>query len=184
MDSKEYFDTIASQWDEMRSTFFSDNVRETAYAAAGMDAGCLAADIGAGTGFITEGLVERGVRVIAVDQSREMLDELERKFSPSGKVECRVGSAETLPIEDGIIDYGFANMYLHHVEDPQAAIAEMVRILKPGGKLIITDMDAHTYEFLRLEQHDRWLGFIHPDVRRWFEAAGMEDVVVKELGDT
>jgi len=48
-------------------------------------------------------------------------------------------------------------MYLHHVEDPPAAIKEMVRILKPGGKIVITDADEHNYEFLRTEQQDRWL---------------------------
>lgn len=184
MDSKEYFDLVASRWDEMRSALFSENVREMAYEAAGVEAGCLAADIGAGTGFITEGLVEHGVSVIAVDQSLAMIEELKRKFGITGTVEGRVGMAESLPLEDGAVDYGFANMYLHHVEDPQTAIREMARILKPGGKLVITDMDTHAYEFLRTEQHDRWLGFAHSDVRRWFEAAGLEDVVIKQMDET
>jgi ubiquinone/menaquinone biosynthesis C-methylase UbiE len=184
VDSKNYFDTIASQWDEMRRTLFSENVREMAYAVAGVQAGDLTADIGAGTGFVTEGLLERGARVIAVDQSAEMLRELERKFGSTGRVECRAGTAEALPLQEGEVQFVFANMYLHHVECPAAAIREMARILQPDGELIITDMDAHTYEFLRIEQHDRWLGFARSDVQRWFEAAGLEEVVVKEVGET
>ena len=57
MNSKEYFEQVAPQWDEMQQSFFSENVRDVAYATAKVQAGKLAADIGAGTGFITEGLV-------------------------------------------------------------------------------------------------------------------------------
>ena len=61
-----------------------------------------------------------------------------------------------------------ANMYLHHVESPQEAIQEMARVLKPHGKLIITDLDEHTFEFLKKEHHDRWLGFKREEVKKWF----------------
>lgn len=50
-------------------------------------------------------------------------------------------------------------MFLHHVGDPYLAIGEVKRILKPGGKLILTDLDRHNHEYLRIEQKDRWLGF-------------------------
>ena len=65
--SREYFDLVASKWDEMRRSFFSEEVREGAYRAAGLVPGRVAADIGCGTGFITEGLLEKGMKVIAVD---------------------------------------------------------------------------------------------------------------------
>ena len=65
MSSKQYFEQVANQWDQMRQSFFPDDVREVAFAVANIQAGKLAADIGAGTGFITEGLVQRGLRVIA-----------------------------------------------------------------------------------------------------------------------
>ena len=58
----------------------------------------------------------------------------------------------------------------------------MARILKPGGKLVITDADEHEFEFLREEHHDRWLGFKRTDIRTWFEAAGLRDVRVDDAG--
>ena len=54
----------------------------------------------------------------------------------------------------------------------------MVRILKPGGELVITDMDEHEFKFLKEEHHDRWMGFKREDVRRWFEEAGLKNVIV------
>ncbi len=182
MSSKEYFGNVAREWDQMRQGFFSEEVRERAYEIAQVERGRLAADIGAGTGFITDGLVDRGVRVIAVDQSEEMLTEMKRKFSESHDIEYRLGDAESLPLLDGEVDYVFANMFLHHVEEPHDAIKEMVRILKPGGILVITDLDEHEHEFLRTEQNDRWMGFDRNDVKKWFVSAGLKNVLVDCVG--
>ena len=93
---------------------------------------------------------------------------------------CR-GDTAALPMERGEVDAVLGNMVLHHADDPPAAIREMTRVLKPGGRLVITDADTHTHEWLRTEQHDRWLGFDRADIRRWFEQAGLDDVTV---GDT
>ncbi len=183
-DSRQYFDAIAPEWDSLRATFFSESVREAAYCAAGVKAGELAADIGAGTGFITEGLVRRGLRVVAVDQSAQMLSELERKFSRERLLDCRVGTAENLPLKSTTMDYVFANMLLHHVESPPVAIQEMTRVLRPGGRLIITDLEEHGFEFLRVEQHDRWLGFNTVDVATWLKDARLRHVSVKSVGES
>lgn len=178
MNSKTYFDQIASDWDQMQQSFFSDTVRDKALATAKVQAGQLAADIGAGSGFITAGLLERGLKVIAVDQSEAMLVEMGKKFGQTAGVDYRQGEADSLPIAAEEVDYTFANMYLHHVESPSHAIKEMVRTLKPGGKLVITDLDEHNFEFLAQEQHDHWLGFKRGEIRDWFTAAGLKNVAV------
>jgi arsenite methyltransferase len=180
--SKPYFESVASEWDTMRKDFFPEEVREVAYAAAQLEPGKLAADLGAGTGFITEGLLQRGIKVIAVDQSPAMLAHMKKKFGESGKIEYRIGDAGNLPLENRSVDYVFANMYLHHVESPRDAIREMARVLKPGGRCVITDLDTHTFEFLRTEQHDRWMGFERSDILRWFEEAGLQETAVECVG--
>ena len=184
MSSKKYFDEIAHQWDHMQQSFFSETVRDKAYSVAGVKKGRIAADVGAGSGFITEGLISKGLKVIAVDQSEAMLAEMRKKFSGAEGIDYRLGKAEKLPIPDETVDYAFANMYIHHVESPQKAIKEMARILKPGGTLVITDMDEHEFEFLKEEQHDRWLGFKREDIKRWFEKAGLKNVDVDCVGES
>ncbi len=183
MNSKKYFDEVAHKWENMQQSFFSEAVREKAFSAARVKKDKIAANIGAGSGFISEGLIAKGPKVIAVDQSEAMLAEMRKKFSSAEGIEYRLGEAERLPIPDETVDYAFANMYIHHVESLHKAIKEMVRILKTGGELVITDMDEHEFKFLKEEHHERWMGFKREDVRRWFEEAGLKNVIVDCAGE-
>ncbi len=183
MHSKDYFDRVADQWDSLQASFYSEKVRDRALATAAVRSGATAADIGCGSGFITEGLIRAGLRVIAVDQSEVMLTAMKRKFAGIAGVDYRCGEGEQLPIADDAVDYVFANMYLHHLEKPPIAIKEMARIVKPGGILVITDLDSHTFEFLRDEHRDRWLGFDRRDIRQWFREAGLGRVTVDCVGE-
>jgi ubiquinone/menaquinone biosynthesis C-methylase UbiE len=183
MDSKEYFDDVSRQWDEMRSSFFSDNVRNMVMTRVHIEPGRMAADLGAGTGFITQGLIQVGLKVIAVDQSQAMIDEMKRKFEGRSDIEYRIAGPGKLPIAGEEVDYVFANMFLHHVEHPSETIKEMARIVKTGGKVIVSDLDEHDHEFLRTEQKDHWLGFDRNNIKRWFLAAGLRDVLVESVGE-
>lgn len=170
--SKEYFDAVAGQWDGMQQSFFSQDVRNFAYGLAEIKEGKIAADLGAGTGFMTHGLLQAGLKVLAVDQSLEMLALLKSKYAACEGLRCLEGDSDALPIEDCSVDYAFANMFLHHVADPLVAIKEMHRILKPGGRVVITDLDKHEFTELQSRQHDVWLGFDRKDLLQWFQDAG------------
>ena len=183
MSSRKYFDEVAQDWDGMRQSFFSEAVREKAISVAKVKQGRVAADIGAGTGFITEALLQRGLKVIAVDQSEAMIRKMKSKFKDQHAIDFRVGEADNLPIEDRSLDYVFANMLLHHVREPPDAVHEMTRVLKPNGMLVITDLDEHRFEFLRKEHHDRWMGFKREDVKRWLTGAELKDVQVDCVGE-
>lgn len=176
-DNKAYFNRVANQWDSMRSGFFSERIREKVIKITGIQPGDTAADIGAGTGCMTEYLIENGITVICVDHSEEMINILIERYT--SKADIHQGESENLPVLDNSVNYVFANMYLHHVENPQKAINEMVRILKPGGKLVISDMDLHSHEFLLTEQHDRWPGFKRENINEWFENSGLTDVIIE-----
>ena len=179
-DTRQYFDDVAAQWDTMRKQFFGDGVRRAAIEAADLEVGALVADIGTGTGFLAEAAIEHGARVIGVDISEGMLAQVSSRLA-GRPFEARRTDGATLPLGNGEVDAVLANMFLHHAEDPAATIAAMARALKPGGRLVITDADTHEHEWLRTEQHDRWLGFDRADIARWFRDAGLEDVTV---GDT
>jgi ubiquinone/menaquinone biosynthesis C-methylase UbiE len=179
-ETREYFDSVADKWDDMRRTFFGEGVRQAAVAAARLQPGATVADVGTGTGFLAEGALDAGARVIGIDASDGMLARVRERFGDRD-FEARLGELDALPLRDGEVDAVLANMVLHHAPDPPLAIREMARALKPGGRLVITDADTHTHEWLRTEQHDRWLGFARADIARWFAEAGLQEVAV---GDT
>lgn len=179
-----YFERVAGQWDSLRAGYFGEAVRDAAIARAYLRPEMVVADIGAGTGFIAAGLTTWVSQVYAVDGSAAMLEIARQNLAGFSNVDYRLADGAALPFEDGTLDAVFANMYLHHCPDPEAAIKEMVRVLKPGGRLVITDMDQHAHEWLREEMADTWLGFERSSLRAWFRAAGLVNVIVDATRQT
>jgi arsenite methyltransferase len=175
---RDYFDHVAGDWDEMRAGYFGEAVREAALAKAYLRPDMVAADVGCGTGFMIEALAPRVARVHALDSSPQMLEVARRKLAQFDHVEYHLVEGEALPLREASLDALFANMFLHHAPDPAGAVAEMAACLKPGGRLVITDLDAHQQEWLREEMADRWLGFDRDEVRAWFREAGLVNVFV------
>ena len=176
--SQDYFASVASQWDDIRAGYFTDQMRDAAILKAGLPEAALVADIGTGTGFVAAGLAPRVGRVFGFDASAEMLTVARRNLAAFPNVRLRQSSGDAIQLPDGLLDGVFANMYLHHAPDPMKAIAEMARLLKPGGVLCITDLDMHDHEWQRDQMADLWLGFDRQQIRDWFAQVGMFQLVL------
>ncbi|MBM3791617.1 MAG: methyltransferase domain-containing protein [Acidobacteria bacterium] len=176
--SRGYFTEVAGRWDELRAEYFTEEMRDDAIRRADLSPGDTVADVGTGTGFVIRGLAPLVARVIGFDESPEMLSVARRNLAGATNVELIESPGNRLPLPDGHLDAVFANMYLHHVENPPAALAEMARTLKAGGTLVVTDADEHDQAWMREAMADRWLGFKREDVRSWLTEAGLVNVVV------
>lgn len=96
-----------------------------------------AVDTACGTGRHTTALVTRGYKTIGVDQSPEMVAIAQHK-APGA--EFRIGRLESLPLDDGSVDLAVCGLALTHLPDLSAAISELARVVRPGGRVIISDL--------------------------------------------
>ena len=136
------------------------------------------ADLGAGEGTISQLMAQRAKRVIAIDNSGKMVEfgaELARKHG-IGNLEYRLGELEDVPIRSGTVDLAFLSQALHHARHPERAMAESWRILKPGGKIAILDLNRHHFEEAREMYADLWLGFTELELERLMKQAGFGGV--------
>ena len=182
--SAPYFDEVANQWDSLRSGYFSEAVRESAIQKAYLHPEMTVADVGAGTGFVSAGLAGLVRHVHVLDGSARMLDVAQKNLSGFQNLTFQQADGLLLPLQDGSVDAAFANMYLHHCPNPLASIREMARIIRPGGRIVITDMDEHNQEWLKTEMADVWMGFKRDQILKWFEQAGLVNVIVDCTGQS
>src|SRR5438874_1228904 len=104
-------------------------------------------EVGGGEGELAERIRDEvGVEVVGVDQSERMV-ELQR----SNGIDARVGDVQALPFADGEFDVALAAWMLYHVPDLDRGLAELARVLKPGGRLVaVTNGADHLQELWEL----------------------------------
>jgi demethylmenaquinone methyltransferase / 2-methoxy-6-polyprenyl-1,4-benzoquinol methylase len=95
----------------------------------------LVSRLATGTGLVAAELRRRGFTVTGLDQSPEMLEVARRRFLGDNQVELVEGSAESLPFEDARFDHVTVTYLLRYVDDPGATLAELARVVRPGGTL-------------------------------------------------
>jgi ArsR family transcriptional regulator len=178
--SQEFFSSSAGQWDRVRDELFGDRFHFAALAAfAGSD--WTVGDLGCGTGQVAAVLAPFVARVIAVDGSAAMLQAAKKRLQGTDNVELRRGDLESLPIDDARLDAATLMLVLHHVPEPERALAEVARVLKPGGRAMIVDMLPHERENYRQQMGHVWLGFGEEPMRRLLIESGFEEIRIVAL---
>lgn len=138
------------------------------------------ADLGAGEGILAHLLARRARHVTCVDNSRRMVEvgsELARRHGIEN-VEYKLGDIEAVPLDNASVDLACLSQALHHAQHPPRALAEAFRILRPGGHLVIIDLNEHSFEKARELYADTWLGFRESYLREQLAAAGFRQVEV------
>src|SRR5262245_30727919 len=178
--SQEFFSSSAGQWDRVRDELFGDRFHLVALAAFA-DAAWTIGDLGCGTGQAAAALAPFVSHVIAVDGSAAMLQAARKRLADVDNVELRRGELEALPIDDERLDAATLMLVLHHVPEPEKAIAELWRVLKPGGRAIIVDMLPHDRESYRQQMGHVWLGFSEDHLRDLLAECGFAEIRIVAL---
>jgi ArsR family transcriptional regulator len=178
--SREFFSSSAGQWDRLRDELFGERFHLAALAAFA-DRGWTVGDLGCGTGQVSAALAPFVTRVIAVDTSAAMLQAAKKRLYGFDNVELRRGDLEALPIDAARLDAATLTLVLHHVAEPDRALAEVARTLKPGGQLILVDMLPHDRENYRHQMGHVWLGFSDGQVRHALSESGFGEPKIVPL---
>ena len=169
--SQEFFSSAAGQWDALRTELFGK--RADLGALLGLvDEEWTVGDLGCGTGQMSEALAPFVHQVVAIDASRPMLAAAKKRLVNAPNVQLRHGVLEALPIDDGELDAAVLFLVLHYVVDPPAVLAEVHRVLAPGGRFLVVDMMPHEKEEYRQQMGHIWQGFSREQLSTWLEEAG------------
>lgn len=179
-DSLSFFGRVSGEWDAIRAELFGSGFTAQALPAL-LPPDAVVADLGCGTGNAAEHMAPFVKRVIAVDGSTPMLKAAEKRLEGFENIDFVEGDLLSLPLDDESVDAALCVLVAHHLDDPQRAINEMRRILRPGGVALIVDMFEHDRSIYRDTMGHRHMGFSRERIERMMGAAGFTDVRVTPL---
>jgi ArsR family transcriptional regulator len=138
------------------------------------------ADIGCGEGYLALEAAAWARTVIGIDRSDDVLERakalaVRRQVE---NVEWKKGDLARLPLRDASVDVSLLSQSLHHASDPERAIAEAVRILRPGGRVLILDLRQHRETWVRARYGHQRLGFTPSELERLLVSGNLVDVRV------
>lgn len=141
------FKDKAADWDSRPTPAqISDGVSRAILERVALSPSLAVMDFGAGTGLIAGKLAPHVGRILAVDISQAMLDQLAAKPELAGKVEVFCQDILQVPL-DRRVDLVVSAMAMHHVEDTHALFRTLFAHLVPGGRIALADLDTEAGDF-------------------------------------
>jgi ArsR family transcriptional regulator len=178
--SQKFFATAASAWDQIRVDLFGDTFY--LWGVLGLvDQSLVVGDLGCGTGQLAETVAPYVRRVVAVDGSEDMLAAARVRLEAHANVQVRRGDMENLPLTDGELDAAVLSLVLHYSPDPALALAEVGRVVRTGGRVLVVDMLPHEHEEYQQQMGHVWLGFSEKHITRVLTSAGFDHVRVRMI---
>ncbi|MEL7487008.1 MAG: metalloregulator ArsR/SmtB family transcription factor [Pseudomonadota bacterium] len=179
-----YFEKNAAEWDRVRRLHLPEaDIESRLREVVGGERVETFVDLGAGTGRMLELFADLYETGLGIDLSREMLSIARANLEEAGvrHAQVRHGDLFAPPIDQGTADLVCIHQVLHFLAEPGAAVLEAAKLLKPGGRMIISDFAPHEMEFLREEHAHRRLGFSDNEVNGWCAAGSLTPVDVRTL---
>jgi ubiquinone/menaquinone biosynthesis C-methylase UbiE len=171
------FDGVAARYDAVTSSYAVSRRKEflRMYAKGSV------LEVGAGTGEMSHFLVEHGCHVTATDISSKMVEQIKHKLS----IEAVVADAEHLPFPDASFDTVVGAEMIYYLDHPEVFIREAYRVLRPGGRILLSSANDTMRIYDRLRALLRVIGFgdatyFDDKIRRFIK----EKALVHLLSDT
>lgn len=179
-DSKKFFAGAAAEWDRTRVELYGTNVSREAILSL-LPPDWVVADLGCGTGSLSEQLSRHVKRVIGVDNSDQMLEAARRRVEGRQNVVLKQGDLEAIPIEDDACDAAILLLVLTYLPEPAVVLREMKRILKVAGKAVVIDLLQHDRDDFRRQMGQQSMGFTSDQLKRLLQEAGFKQARCEQI---
>lgn len=162
----------------LRDLFWNEEMRSYGLKMAGLRAGMEVLDVGCGTGFLSEGILEVTPTVWGLDITPEQLQRARKKLP----IPLVRGDAENLPFSSERFDAVLSSGSIEYWPDPGQALREMHRVLRPGGVAMVGGPTRPQDRLYRLLADNMMLFYDEEEAVAMFEEAGFRDIRVGFTG--
>lgn len=179
-DPRLFFDDAAAGWDHTRHELYGSTFGYEAIAGL-LPSDWTVADLGCGTGRLIADLAPNVATVHGIDNSAEMLKAARAQTRGFGNVTLHRADLTALPLPDGGCDAATCVLVLTYLDQPGDVLAEMARVLKPGGKAVVVDLMRHDREDFRRAMGQRSMGFTSELLTQLMTDAGLSRPTCRPL---
>ncbi len=171
-----FYKYLSKVYDQINPFIWNEEMRAEALSLLEFPDDAMVLDVGCGTGFATEGLLEHVDEVYALDQSEHQLEKAYEKFGKRGPVHFHVGDAERLPFATNTFDVVWSSGSIEYWPDPVRTLREFRRVSKPGGQVLVVGPNYPDHTITQKLADAIMLFYDEYEADRMFKTAGFEDV--------
>ncbi|GAB3023842.1 methyltransferase domain-containing protein [Natronobiforma cellulositropha] len=179
-----FYKYLSTVYDQVNPFIWNEEMRTEALSLLEFpaDEEPMVLDVGCGTGFGTEGLLEHVDTVYALDQSEHQLEKAYAKLGKRGPVRFHRGDAERLPFATNTFDIIWSSGSIEYWPDPVRALREFRRVLVPGGQVLVVGPNTPENLVAKTLADAMMLFYDEYEADRMFKTAGFEEVKHKFMG--
>ncbi|WP_248897974.1 methyltransferase domain-containing protein [Haloplanus halobius] len=171
-----FYKYLSTVYDRINPFIWNEEMRAEALELLDLDAGDRVLDVGCGTGFGTEGLLQYTDDVHGLDQSAHQMAKAFEKFGRTGRVNFYRSDAERLPFAENSFDAVWSSGSIEYWPNPVDALTELRRVVKPGGSVLVVGPNYPSSSVFQRIADAIMLFYDAEEADRMFSEAGFEDV--------
>jgi demethylmenaquinone methyltransferase/2-methoxy-6-polyprenyl-1,4-benzoquinol methylase len=177
-----FYKYLSTVYDRVNPFVWNEEMRAEALSLLALEEGDRVLDVGCGTGFGTEGLLQYTDDVHGLDQSVHQMEKAFEKFGRTDRVNFYRGDAERLPFAADSFDAIWSSGSIEYWPNPVDALAEFRRVVEPGGSVLVVGPNYPNSSLFQRLADAIMLFYDEAEADRMFEAAGFDDVEHVTMG--